>query len=211
MDMSLFVSALTGALTLIVGPLTLIVLVVQTFIIKGQLRVMRQQSESMFLQSELISRQSAGTSGGPRLRVTRIRVTEGDLLKAGSAISGIFEIENIGGYGGEIERHCAFCVWGWPTLKPPWDYTIGIPSVTVNRIGLSKAYSQEVRFPAINSDPFTTMIKGQSDRKTLYVVGYIWWIDPYHNAAGRTYFCRKWDRERHRFVRTGDPDYESEN
>ena len=100
---------------------------------------MRQQSESMFLQTELISRQSAGMSGGPRLRVTRIRVTEGDLLKAGSPISGILEIENIGGYGAEIERHCAFCVWGWPTLKPPWDYTTtGIPSVTANRIGLAR-------------------------------------------------------------------------
>jgi hypothetical protein len=148
MDTPLLVSAL-------IGVLTLIVLVFQTLIIKGQLRVMRQQSESMFLQTELISRQSAGTSGGPRLRVTRIRVTQGDLLKAGSAISGILEIESIGGYGAEIERHCAFSVWGWPTLKPPWDYTTGIPSVTVNRIGLSKAYSQEVRFPAINRDPFS--------------------------------------------------------
>jgi hypothetical protein len=198
--------------TAIIGVLTLIVLVFQAFIYKRQLRVMRQQSESMFLQTELISRQSAGMSGGPRLRVTRIRVTEGDLLKAGSPISGILEIENIGGYGAEIERHCAFCVWGWPTLKPPWDYTTtGIPSVTANRIGLSKAYSEEVRFPAINRNPFADMLKGQSDRKTLYVVGYIWWIDPHHSAAGRTYFCRKWDRERHRFVRTGDPDYESEN
>src|SRR5215472_16694104 len=96
-----------------IGVLTLIVILFQAFIYKRQLRVMRQQSESMFLQTELISRQ--GTSGGPRLRVTRIRVTEGNPLKAGSPISGILEIENIGGCGARIERHCAFCVWGWPT------------------------------------------------------------------------------------------------
>jgi hypothetical protein len=196
--------------SLLVSALTLIVIVFQAFIIKGQLRVMRQQSESMFLQTELMSRQSAGTSGGPKLRVTRIRVMQGDLLKARSAISGTLEIENIGGSGAEIERYCAFSIWGWPTPKPPWDYTTGIPPLTT-RIVLSKAYSQEVQFPAINRNPFPGMLKGASDRKTLYVVGYIWWIEPHLNAAGRTYFCRKWDRARHRFVRTGDPDYESEN